>query len=230
MRLPSRQASLLLLLLPALAAAVTDSTNVAPREEANLPSAADAATKVRSDDTVAPVDRNDGKPHNGPWVKTDGKVDQSLPELQNRPEDPMVVDGKKIPQSNDGVMDDPTRKPPKEGTTGTEGGVSEKGKARKEQDGGATPEAPKDHPPLPHSEQEKIKATGDSDSGVWIITNFPVTCLKTNLYSRRPPKTTARSRTVVIPRKRQARVLLTRLPKMPRASYSHSTPSSSLSR
>jgi Ca2+/H+ antiporter, TMEM165/GDT1 family len=166
MRLQFRQASLLLL-LPALAVALADS-DLASTEAANVP-----APRARSDDTVAPVDGKDGKPHNGPFVKTAGKVDESLPALKNRPEDPTVVDGQKIPQSNDGVMDDKSRHPPKEGTTGTEGGVSEREKARKEQDGGATPETPKDHPPLPHSEQEKMKESPNTESGVSSASGFP---------------------------------------------------------
>jgi len=183
MRFPFRQTSWLLLLLPALAAAVADPTNTAARDESSVRGPADAASIKFKSDEVAPVDGEDGKPHNGPWVKTDGKVDESLPDLQNRPEDPTVVDGQKIPQSNDGVMDDPTRKPPKEGTTGSEGGISEKEKARKEQDGGATPEAPKDHPPLPHSEQQKFNQNTKSDSGVWIPMNCPPAWIETNPVS-----------------------------------------------
>ncbi len=73
-----------------------------------------------------------------------------------------MIDGKKIPETNDGVMDDKNRPEPKQGTTGTSGGVSEKDKARKAKEGktgksvGNKPETPKEAPPLPHSEQEKI--------------------------------------------------------------------------
>ena len=76
----------------------------------------------------------------------------------------VTPDGEKIPTVNDGVMDDPHRQLPKEGTTGTEGGVSEKDKARKAQEGQTgeklekKPDSPKEAPPLPHSEETKIKS------------------------------------------------------------------------
>ena len=74
-----------------------------------------------------------------------------------------MVDGQKIPDVNDGVMNDPERQLPKDGTTGTEGGVSQKDKDRKAQEGQTgerlekKPDPPKEAPPLPHSEQELIK-------------------------------------------------------------------------
>lgn len=92
---------------------------------------------------------------------------KELPPLKDRPVDPTVFDGSKIPQTNDGVMDDKNRPEPKEGTTGTSGGVSEKDKARKAKEGATgekaenKPETPKEAPPLPHSEQEKILGTDD---------------------------------------------------------------------
>lgn len=67
-----------------------------------------------------------------------------------------------MPETNDGVMDDPNRAGPKDGTRGTEGGIS--GKSRDgtvEGDTGLTksekkPDPPKEAPPLPHGEQEKL--------------------------------------------------------------------------
>ncbi len=120
----------------------------------------------------APVDGKDGKPHAGPFVGTekDPKKPTSGSEegelVVGKLEHPEVVaaDGGKIPTSNDGVMDDPHRQLPKEGTTGTEGGVSEKDKQRKAQEGQTgeklekKPDSPKEAPPLPHSEQTKIKS------------------------------------------------------------------------
>ncbi|TRX93993.1 hypothetical protein FHL15_005071 [Xylaria flabelliformis] len=135
---------------------------------------------------IAPVDGKDGMPHEGPFVTLSDKgrrkgadvdVDEDLgsdsrdlPSRKNRPADPTIIDGKKIPESNDGVMDDPHRKPPRRGTTGTEGGVSEKDKARKAKEGRTgekvemVPETPKEKPPLPHSEQEKM--LGDKETKV----------------------------------------------------------------
>jgi hypothetical protein len=118
----------------------------------------------------APVDGKDGKPHAGPFVGTekDAKAkatntDSALSGGKEEVADVLGPDGKKIPQVNDGVMNDPSRELPKHGTTGTEGGVSEKDKARKAQEGqtgeklGKTPDSPKEAPPLPPSEEAKIK-------------------------------------------------------------------------
>ncbi len=138
----------------------------------------------------APVDGKDGMPHEGPFVSLSDKIrkkgadahantntvedldsdSRDLPSLKNRPADPTIIDGKKIPDSNDGVMDDPHRKPPKQGTTGTEGGVSEKDKARKAKEGRTgekaemVPATPKEKPPMPHSEQEKM--LGDKETKI----------------------------------------------------------------
>jgi len=121
----------------------------------------------------APVDGLDGMPHAGPFVDAqksekhvasvedlvpgkntiaESKADKNIPgvtkeEIENAEEFP-------------GVMDDRNRVAPKQGTTGTEGGVSEKEKERKakEKEGGAPvgkqPEKPKEAPPLPPSEDE----------------------------------------------------------------------------
>lgn len=184
MRLRQRRTPFILLLLPSLAlAASTLGTKPAKDVPAvgagsassqSLDSAAGSSksTKVDVGTKVAPVDGKDGMPHEGPFVTTDKgrkKGDANdvvetkpLPSLKDRPVDPTVIDGKKIPESNDGVMDDPHRQPPKQGTTGTEGGVSEKDKAKKAKEGVTgekvenVPETPKEKPPLPHSEQEKI--------------------------------------------------------------------------
>ena len=131
----------------------------------------------------APVDGKDGRPHAGPWVETDAQRDRKKAKESGEDEAPTA--GKKpgpkepsktstlkegwneeMPVSNDGVMDDPNREIPKEGTRGTEGGISEKSRERlNNQDGQKsekTPEEPKEAPPLPHSEQEKL--LGDAES------------------------------------------------------------------
>lgn len=130
----------------------------------------------------APVDGKDGKPHAGPFVDSDrkktedkatGVTDELVtetkkqPPLKGAPADITIVDGQKIPEKNDGVMNDAERVLPKDGTTGTEGGVSQKDKARKEHEGQTgerlekKPESPKEAPPLPHSEQELIKTEAE---------------------------------------------------------------------
>jgi hypothetical protein len=123
----------------------------------------------------APVDGKDGKPKVGPFVSTekdrkkqkpdseDGELVTKKPgSTKDASTDTIIVDGKVLPEVNDGVMNDPSRQKPKEGTTGTEGGVSEKDKVQKAQEGQTgekvekKPDPPKEAPPLPHSEQEKI--------------------------------------------------------------------------
>jgi hypothetical protein len=212
MKIRTKHSPLILLLLPAVAnalsshdvtdipgpAAITEQTDV-------LPQAGVKRHDVPTKD--APVDGRDGKPHHGPFIETEDhkkpaevmpdagsgaaigsgsvagtgagiesevgigaatKADASpetLPELKGRPDDPTVVDGEKIPETNDGVMFDKDRVHAQEGTTGTEGGVTERYKARKlEEDlaGEETfrkPSSPKEAPPLPHSEEEKIRAS-----------------------------------------------------------------------
>lgn len=163
MKVRTKHSPLFLLLLPSLVGALA-------------PDAVESATDVNVNNAPrsvptkdAPVDGKDGKPHLGPFVETDGARsvgDQELPPLEGRPDDYTVIDGKVIPQTNDGVMFDKNRDHPQEGTTGTEGGVSEKERVRKAQEGvsgerlQAQPESPKEQPRLPQSEEQKMKASG----------------------------------------------------------------------
>ncbi|KAF2863813.1 UPF0016-domain-containing protein [Piedraia hortae CBS 480.64] len=142
-----------------------------------------ARTYVGTED--APVDGLDGKPHAGPFVDT--KPEEIKPKKSRkkgskaaaRPEptllDKLVREGIKgddglrredIPDKIDGVMNDDHRPLPKKGTTGTEGGVSEKSreKLRKGKAENKPPE-PKEAPPLPHSEQERIAAERERTTG-----------------------------------------------------------------
>ncbi|KAK1758417.1 putative transmembrane protein pft27 protein [Echria macrotheca] len=167
MRLRSRKSPLLLLLLPTLAAAAAVSTDT--RSDAQALSKAysdsgpDGSSLKKYGTKDAPVDGKDGKPHAGPFVEYEHKkTDASdLPALRDRPKDPTIVDGKRIPETNDGVMDDKNRPEPKEGTTGTGGGVSEKDKERKKKESQTgekienKPKTPKEAPPLPHADEEK---------------------------------------------------------------------------
>lgn len=155
MRLSTRKARLLLLLAPSLATALAPGVGA---DGASVGSVERVQPRSDAAKNVAPVDGNDGRPHNGPWVETDGKADERLPPLEGRPDDPTVVDGQKIPDSHDGVMDDPNREVPKKGTRGTEGGVSERVRAVKAQEDVTgegverTPETPKEAPAQPHAE------------------------------------------------------------------------------
>ena len=127
----------------------------------------------------APIDGNDGRPHTGPFVETAAERDRKKAKESGEEEDlpapvskpiPLDIskgasyaDGWEMPKSNDGVMDDPNRVGPKEGTRGTEGGISEKTRDRIAQEGqagynsGKQPDQPKEAPPLPPSEQEKLE-------------------------------------------------------------------------
>ncbi|KAM6481469.1 hypothetical protein HDV62DRAFT_83260 [Trichoderma sp. SZMC 28011] len=181
MQFRAKQAPILLLLLPSIASALA--TNPAAGNDKDSIPAADVADvailkgRLGVPTKDAPVDGKDGKPHLGPFVETDGTVstetkgEKDLPTLKGRPKDVTVVDGKKIPESNDGVMFDKNREKPQDGTTGTEGGVSEKDKARKAHEGKTgeklvnQPEAPKEHPPIPHSEEKKIEKGKEKTKG-----------------------------------------------------------------
>jgi Ca2+/H+ antiporter, TMEM165/GDT1 family len=124
----------------------------------------------------APVDGQNGKPRQGPWVKTPtegqgtGEAKPTPSSLDRYLKEAAKEGWDTVPETNDGVMDDPNRVVPKKGTTGTEGGVSEKVRDRKAQQGqtgsksGNVPQAPKEAPPLPQSEVDKAKAEQDGGS------------------------------------------------------------------
>ncbi|KAL8660364.1 MAG: hypothetical protein Q9202_006635 [Teloschistes flavicans] len=144
--------------------------------------------KPNTDSTLrtkdAPVDGKDGRPHQGPFVETSAERDrkkaketgdeETVSSSKKAPsakkaKEASYKDGWKmdLPETNDGVMDDPNRAGPREGTRGTEGGISEKSRDGKvEGDTAVTksekkPDPPKEAPPLPHGEQEKL---GQKDS------------------------------------------------------------------
>ena len=199
MKFRRRPSPLLLLLLPSLVSAISKTADTADISRAQ-PRAAktdtattvidlNAKSKYEIGTKDAPVDGKDGKPHAGPWVGTEKdpkkkgekttKVDEELVIGKADPSKLVTSDGKKIPATNDGVMDDPHRQVPKQGTTGTEGGVSEKDKVRKAKEGQTgervekRPDSPKEAPPLPHdgkkvkSEKAKVKdvQAEDEDEG-----------------------------------------------------------------
>ncbi|KAL9100001.1 MAG: hypothetical protein Q9163_004567 [Psora crenata] len=126
----------------------------------------------------APVDGRDGRPHLGPFVETSAERDRKkakesgddLPKTPTKdvPKGGSSEDGWKMPETNDGVMDDPNRTGPKEGTRGTEGGISEKTKDSKEEKKGdleKKPDPPKEVPPLPHSEQNGLEKENTKEEG-----------------------------------------------------------------
>ena len=177
MKLRRRQFPLVLLFLPAITPIIAQESgsrfrSLEPRDASPVnvvdqPVAPNAkANPVGTKD--APVDGKDGKPHAGPFVETEaqrsrkkakesGDEEKPLTPIPPSTKDQYTTDGE-LPQSNEGVMDDPNRVGPKEGTRGTEGGVTEKsrdsriGEEKK-------PDPPKEQPPLPHSEEQNVKGT-----------------------------------------------------------------------
>lgn len=175
MKLRTKHSPLVFLLLPSLAYALSNAPGDFPAGIAtsdNADAVPQPAVKRQGLPTKdAPVDGRDGKPHLGPFVETENvkRVAEVEPVLKGRPDDPTVIDGKKIPETNDGVMFDKNREHAEEGTTGTEGGVTEKYKAKiaeEDRTGEKTltqPNAPKEQPPLPHSDEQKIRiSNGDA--------------------------------------------------------------------
>ena len=173
---------LLLLASPCLIAAKDTLSNdeiralghARPKEEAIAAAEGAKATQsprryVGTED--APVDGLDGKPHAGPFVDTSpeqtssatvsvtASTKKALPTLLEK----FAAEGADIPEKNDGVMNDEGRVKPKKGTTGTEGGVSEKDKAKLAAGGNVEnkPQSPVEAPPLPHSEDKHIEGKGE---------------------------------------------------------------------
>lgn len=189
MRLRQPSSLLLILLIPCLsivtaaflsseeAVALADGKELGPPPDLSPnPAAKPGVDGIGTKD--APVDGKDGRPHLGPFVETGAERDRKKAKENSGdadikkpvPEGVPTGDGPKIPETNDGVMDDPHRTGPKEGTRGTEGGISEKNKDRKatQLDGvkpEKKPDPPKEVPPLPHGEQESLDPKAAKDEG-----------------------------------------------------------------
>ncbi|EFX01830.1 upf0016 domain protein [Grosmannia clavigera kw1407] len=152
---------------PIAAAPVAAAAAAAPAVDAIDTVGGTAGTKAKQHDKVKPVDGKDGRPHEGPFVDIESSRKTGETADQAAQKSTVYIDGKKVPESNDGVMDDKNRVAPKEGTTGTSGGVSEKDKQRKAQEGQTgervenTPDSPKEAPPMPHHEEKKINGGKD---------------------------------------------------------------------
>ncbi len=173
-----------LILLPCLSIAIQFDLSTEPRPDSDLVL---RATAIRDDSLLrstsppkpgvleigtkdAPVDGLDGKPHLGPFVDSSSELERKkspkamIPKYLNsdpqRSNDGTGIDREK-PVVENGVMNDPNRMIPKKGTTGTEGGVSEKEKERKalESQTGEKrmkiPDPPKEVPLVPQAWHEK---------------------------------------------------------------------------
>lgn len=114
----------------------------------------------------APIDGKDGIPKSGPWVETGADRERkksagSTDETHDYKKEVTDPTRQKLPQSNEGVMDDKSRTGPVDGTRGTEGGISKKEKGKDIIDTDPKrPDPPKEQPPIPHSELEKIPVAG----------------------------------------------------------------------
>ncbi|KAI5356892.1 Putative Gdt1 family protein [Septoria linicola] len=118
-------------------------------------------TRIYKGTEDAPVDGLDGKPHAGPFVDRPAeaagkKGDAGVAAAKAKPTSLSNFGDQDIPEKNDGVMNDNTRTPPKKGTTGTEGGISEKTKDRETE---KRPQTPQKAPPLPHSKEQDIESS-----------------------------------------------------------------------
>jgi hypothetical protein len=217
-----RRLFLLLLpfLLPTLSArsikAPTPGSVLVKREAATANAPVEAAIVPGKANPVgtkdAPVDGKDGLPHQGPFVETSAERDRKRTkesddqELAVTPLRESFVEHaieRDTPISNDGVMDDPNRLGPKEGTRGTEGGVSEKSKDSKY--GDKVPDPPKKEPPLPQSEVGKLgaergpKAIAEEEKKLLEVRKFPTPNVNSGrrilIYYSRNPQTCPRSLT-----------------------------------
>lgn len=196
MRISAAAPSLLLLLLPALTSAkvlvkrdVLAAPAVAQKDRAAIATpvaATNPTVKLGVGTKDAPVDGLDGKPHAGPFVDVsiDKKkkpaagvedIKKPLPTSLKKLQDGAEL----IPEKNDGVMDATDRVAPKEGTTGTEGGVSERTKNEKSLDSTSgeklekDPIAPKEAPPVPQSEEGETKLKGVPQDKLITLTGKP---------------------------------------------------------
>ncbi|RVX70092.1 hypothetical protein B0A52_06264 [Exophiala mesophila] len=177
MRIMVRHTPFLLFLLSSLA--TSHSTNPQPRDVSidkfiqntrhlkdSLPLAVVGGKSAPIGTEHAPVDGRDGMPHDGPFVETGAersRKKQLSDDTETVPEKPIKKEQYSkgdIPQSNDAVMDDRHSSKPAEGTRGTEGGISGKGKPGFLSD--KKPDPPKDA--RPHSqEQEEVKTPTAED-------------------------------------------------------------------
>ncbi|EOD47212.1 putative upf0016-domain-containing protein [Neofusicoccum parvum UCRNP2] len=175
MILRKQKIAALLLLLPVLSSALVvdvDGNGVQKVRDAQKDSAS-ATNKLEVGTKDAPVDGYDGKPHDGPFVVADTKEkpakgsDSTKTTSTESLSDTIMVDQKKISSElltdkDIGVMDDPDRISPKKGTTGTEGGVTQRTKEHKalEQEKGEklgkVPVSPDEERPLSNDEQERM--------------------------------------------------------------------------
>jgi hypothetical protein len=136
-----------------------------PNKKPDLAAAPDARPEVGTKD--APVDGLDGKPHAGPFVDSTKKKNpqqvEDIPSnsgaISKENKEKVLGDTFATPE-DDGVMSDVSDRRQPTGPTGTEGGVTQKDREKKEKGGAGQekrPEAPKEAPKLKDFEEERKK-------------------------------------------------------------------------
>lgn len=134
-----------------------------PSKKPDLAAAPDARPGVGTKD--APVDGLDGKPHAGPFVDSTKKKNPQQVEdipansgiISKENKEKVLSDTFDTPE-DDGVMSDVSDRGQPTGPTGTEGGVTQKDREKKEKGAAGQekrPEAPKEAPKLKDFEEEK---------------------------------------------------------------------------
>ncbi|KAF2111710.1 hypothetical protein BDV96DRAFT_498969 [Lophiotrema nucula] len=192
MRLRQSRTPALLLLLPTLrvlAASISTEADEQQVARAVAPDYSDVSTLPAASPTPgskgtkdAPFDGLDGKPHEGPFLDDKPTIPKGsdpsgieevrpgVTRISNSPTNQMTKEQwKDLVADGTGVMEDPNRASPK-GNTGTEGGVSEKDKTRQDHEERTgeklekVPESPKEAPPLPHGEQERLNVKPETET------------------------------------------------------------------
>lgn len=164
MKIDRRRAPLLFLLLASVVSCDNIQTSHGRLAKRDPVPAVDKGTSGPVGTEHAPVDGKDGMPHEGPWIETEtDRKNQKMKDVGEEAADytTSTSSTKEMPDSNDGVMDDRNRKAPTDGTRGTEGGVSQRGKDGKPV--GKEPNRPKEARPLPPSEKQRMGKADDSD-------------------------------------------------------------------
>lgn len=179
-----RRSPLFLLLLPTLAASLAVDTKAKPGSVEHLAAESDSSASAKQIDSIiptrpdkgtkdAPVDGLDGKPHAGPFVydsKDKKKYDSKVEDLSSSSSkfsdeiDKARDEGWEIPERVDSVMTDRQGEVKgRGGKDGTEGGVSEKSKMRKEMEEDGYKEEKKPEGPKEILEHEKEKVLQGKD-------------------------------------------------------------------
>jgi hypothetical protein len=128
------------------------------------------STRIPIGTKDAPVDGLDGKPHAGPFVDSSSSEKAAGAAVAPPKQTTITKASPKKVDTETGVMNDVNRQAPKKGTTGTEGGVSEKDRLA---GAGALkrPEAPKEAPELPASDSARLGLKPADDTKKTVVSD-----------------------------------------------------------